>query len=84
MSWSGYDFSMTLVELLTERAMTLASEAFDDDTAVAELHSLASSDLTAVDQACDACLAWDASLAARGRAIGLLARVRYGDLGPHH
>jgi hypothetical protein len=70
---------MTLVELLAERAMTLATEAFDDDAAVGELCRLANGDLVALDQACDACLARDDSLAARGRAIGLLARVRYGD-----
>jgi hypothetical protein len=75
---------MTLVEQLTERAMALAAEAFDDDEAVAELNQLADGDLEALDRACDACIALHASLAQRGRAIGLLARVRYGDLNSRH
>jgi len=63
---------------LVERAMTLAVDEYDDDRAVARLAGLAHGDHAALDQACDACLAHtDVDLAIRGRAIGLLARVRY-------
>ena len=61
--------------------MTFAVDEFDDDAAVARLAWLAHDDHAALDQACDACLAQiDVDLAIRGRAISLLARVRYGDL----
>jgi hypothetical protein len=61
--------------------MAMAVEEFDDDAAVARLAWLACDDHAALDQACDACLSYiDVDLAIRGRAIGLLARVLYGDL----
>jgi hypothetical protein len=48
---------------------------------VARLAWLAQDDHAALDEACDICLSYtDVDLAIRGRAIGLLARVRYGDL----
>jgi hypothetical protein len=54
-------------------------EEFDDDAAVAWLTRLAGGDHAALDQACAACLArTDVDLDIRGRAIGLLARVRDG------
>jgi hypothetical protein len=66
---------------LVERAMTFAVEEYDDDAAVNRLAWLAQDDHAALDQACDVCLSYlDVDLAVRGRAIGLLARVRYGDL----
>jgi hypothetical protein len=69
------------VDRLVAGAMTFAVDEFDDDAAVARLARLADGDHAALDQACDACLAHtDVDLAIRGRAIGLLARVRYGDL----
>jgi hypothetical protein len=68
------------VDQLVERAMAFAVDEFDDDAAVARLAQLADGDLAALDHACDACLAQTGvDLAIRGRAIGLLARVRYGD-----
>jgi hypothetical protein len=61
--------------------MTFAVEEFDDDRAVACLAWLAQGDQAALDQACDVCLSYtDIDLGIRGRAIGLLARVLYGDL----
>jgi hypothetical protein len=61
--------------------MSLAIEEYDDDAAVARLAWLAQGDHAALDGACDVCLSYtDVDLAIRGRAIGLLARVRYGDL----
>jgi hypothetical protein len=61
--------------------MTFAVEEYDDDLAVARLAWLAHNDQTALDQACDVCLSsTDLDLGIRGRAIGLLARVLYGDL----
>ena len=61
--------------------MTFAVEEFDDDRAVARLAWLAQDDQSALDLACDVCLSYtDVDLGIRGRAIGLLARVLYGDL----
>jgi hypothetical protein len=69
------------VQRLVERAMTFAVEEYDDDQAVARLAWLAQDDQAALDQACDVCLSYtDIDLGIRGRAIGLLARVLYGDL----
>jgi hypothetical protein len=69
------------VQQLVERAMTFAVEEYDDDRAVARLAWLAQDDQAALDQACDVCLNYtDIDLGIRGRAIGLLARVLYGDL----
>ncbi|HEX2156490.1 MAG TPA: hypothetical protein VHS79_05815 [Actinomycetes bacterium] len=61
--------------------MTYAVEEYDDDLAVARLAGLPPGDQAALDQACDVCLSYmDVDLGTRGRAIGLLARVLYGDL----
>jgi hypothetical protein len=69
------------LERLVERAMSFAVEEYDDDRAVGRLAWLAQGDHAALDQACDVCLSYlEVDLAVRGRAIGLLARVRYGDL----
>jgi hypothetical protein len=69
------------MERLVERAMAFAVEEYDDDAAVRRLAWLAQDDHAALDQACDVCLSClDVDLAIRGRAIGLLARVRYGDV----
>jgi hypothetical protein len=69
------------VERLVERALTFAVEDFDAAAAVARLAWLAHDDEAAVDQACEVCRGrTEADLASRGRAIGLLARVRYHDL----
>jgi hypothetical protein len=69
------------LERLVERAMTFAVEEYDDDRAVRRLAWLAQDDHAALDQACDLCLSHiEVDLAIRGRAIGLLARVRYDDL----
>jgi hypothetical protein len=62
--------------------MALATDAFDDDVAIAELRSLADADDGALEQAIRACLAQPATLATRHRAIELLARVRYEDAPP--
>jgi hypothetical protein len=51
--------------------------AYDDDHAVAELRRLADGDDQALDDAIPACLAQPASLAARRRAIELLAPALY-------
>jgi hypothetical protein len=68
------------VERLVERSMTFAVEEYDD-LAVARLAFLARDDQGALDQACDVCLSYtEIDLGIRGRAIGLLARVLYGDL----
>jgi hypothetical protein len=64
---------------LVERAMTLATHTFDDDTAMAELCQLAGDNNQALEQAIRICLAQPASLATLHRAIELLARVRYED-----
>jgi hypothetical protein len=69
----------TLVDRLVGRAMTLATDAFDDDTAMVELRQLAGDDDQALEQAIRICLGEPASLATRHRAIELLARVRYED-----
>jgi len=71
-----------LVDRLVARAMVSAADAFDDDSAEAELRQLASGNIEALDRAMPACLAQPASLATRRRAIELLARVRYEDLPP--
>jgi hypothetical protein len=69
------------MDRLAERAMAYAVEEYEDDLAVARLAWLAHDDLAALDQACDVCLSYtDVDLGIRGRAIGLLARVLYGDL----
>jgi hypothetical protein len=66
------------VQRLVGRAMTFAVEEYDDDRAVARL---AHHDQAALDQACDLCLSYtDIDLGIRGRTIGQLARVLYGDL----
>jgi hypothetical protein len=67
----------TLIDGLVVRAMALATDAFDDDAAMAELRDLARDDHQALEQAIRTCLAQPASLATRHRAIELLARVRY-------
>jgi hypothetical protein len=69
----------TLIDRLVTRAMTLATEAFDDHAAMAELRGLAGGDDQALERAIPVCLAQPASLAIRRRAIELLARVRYED-----
>jgi hypothetical protein len=74
--------TQTLLGRLVTRAMTLATEAFDDDAAMAELRDLAGDDEQALEQAIRTCLAQPASLATRHRAIELLARVRYEDAPP--
>jgi hypothetical protein len=69
------------VQRLVERAMAFAVEEFDGDLAVARLAWLAQDDQAALDQACDVCLSYlEVDLGIRGRAIGLLAPVLYGDL----
>jgi len=58
--------------------MILAVEEFDDSRATADLAEIADGDTSALDQACDLCLAIvGTDLATRRRAIELLARVRY-------
>jgi hypothetical protein len=69
--------TMTLTDRLAGRAMTLATEAFDDNTAMAQLCQLADGNNQALEQAIRTCLAQPASLATRHRAIELLARARY-------
>jgi hypothetical protein len=69
----------TLIDRLVARAMTLATNAFDDDAPMAELRALACGDDQALERAIRICLAQPASLATRHRAIELLARVRYED-----
>jgi hypothetical protein len=68
-----------LIDRLVARAMTLATDVFDDDVAMAELRGLARGDMQALEQSIRTCLAQPASLATRHRAIELLARVRYED-----
>jgi hypothetical protein len=70
------------IGLLVGRAMTLATDALDDDAAMAELRDLVGDDNKALEQAIRMCLAQPASLALRHRAIELLARVRYEDAPP--
>jgi hypothetical protein len=68
------------VERLVEGSMTFAVEEYDDDRAAARLAWLAQGDHASLNQACDVCLSYtDLDLAIRGRAVGRLARVRYGD-----
>jgi hypothetical protein len=67
----------SLINRLVTRAMMLATDAFDDNAAMAELRHLAADDSRALEQAIRTCLAEPASLATRHRAIELLARVRY-------
>ncbi len=74
--------TQTMTGRLVARAMMLATDAFDDDTAMAELRGLARGDDQALEQAVRTCLAQPASLAIRHRAIELLARVRYEDAPP--
>jgi hypothetical protein len=69
----------TLTDRLVVQAMTLATDVFDDDTAMVELRQLAIDDNKALEQAIRTCLAQPTSLATRHRAIELLARVRYED-----
>jgi hypothetical protein len=71
----------TLIDRLVARAMVLAIDAFDD-AAMTDLRRLADGDGRALEQAIRTCLAQPASLAARHRAIELLARVRYEDYPP--
>jgi hypothetical protein len=68
-----------LIDRLVARAMTLATDVFDDDVAMAELRGLARGDKQVLEQSIRTCLAQPASLATRHRAIELLARVRYED-----
>jgi hypothetical protein len=68
------------VERLVERAMALAINEHDDDVAVARLAWLAQDDHAAVEEAGEVCLGHTGvGLVVRGRAIGLLARVRHHD-----
>jgi hypothetical protein len=68
------------VERLVERAMTLAVDERDDDIAVARLAWLAQDDQAALEEAGEVCLAHtEGNLVVRGRAAGLLARVRHHD-----
>ena len=71
--------TQTLLDRLVAHAITLATDAFDDDAAMAELCGLAGGDNQALEQAIRTCLAQPTSLATRHRAIELLARVRYED-----
>jgi hypothetical protein len=73
---------MTLTDQLVARALALATDAYDDDQAVAELRRFGSGDDQALDQAIPACLAEPASVSARRRTIELLARALYEWLPP--
>jgi hypothetical protein len=65
------------VERLVERAMALAIDEHDDDIAVARLAWLAQEDQAALEEASEVCLGrTGVGLVVRGRAVGLLARVR--------
>jgi hypothetical protein len=69
------------VERLVERAMTFAVDEHDDGLAVARLAWLAQDDHAALEEAGEVCLRnTEVDLAVRGRATGLLARVRLHDL----
>jgi hypothetical protein len=69
------------VERLVERAMALAIDEHDDDIAVARLAWLAQDDHAALEEAGEVCLGhMGVGLVVRGRAIGLLARVRHHEL----
>jgi len=66
---------------LVERAVALAIDGHDDELAVARLAWLAQDDQAALDQAGEVCLGHtEVDLVVRGRATGLLARVRHHDL----
>jgi hypothetical protein len=67
----------TKVDQLVALAMTLATDAFDDDVAIGELRTQAQGDGPALERAIKTTLAQPVSLATRHRAIELLARVRY-------
>jgi hypothetical protein len=71
--------SATKVDLLVERAMMLGTDASDDDASIEELRGLAQGDESALERAMQVSLAQQVSLAARHRAIELLARARYED-----
>ena len=69
------------VERLVERAVSLAIDEHDDELAVARLAWLAQDDQAALDEAGEVCLGHtEVDLVVRGRATGLLARVRHRDL----
>jgi len=69
------------VERLVERAMALAIDEHDDDIAVARLAWLAQDDHAALEEAGEVCLGHTGvGLVVRGRATGLLARVRHHEL----
>jgi hypothetical protein len=69
------------VERLVERAIALAVDECDDDLTVARLAWLARDDHAALEEAGEACLAHpEVNLVVRGRAAGLLARVRHHEL----
>jgi hypothetical protein len=69
------------VERLVERAMTFAVDEHGDGLAVARLAWLAQDDHAALEEAGEVCLGnTEVDLAVRGRATGLLARVRLHDL----
>jgi hypothetical protein len=71
---------MTRTEHLTERAIIFAIAEASEDLAVARLAFLAQGDHAALDAAIEACLArTERTLYTRWRAIGFLARVRYGE-----
>jgi hypothetical protein len=69
--------AMIPTDQLVAQALTLATDAFDDDQAVAELRRLAGGNDQALDQAITACMAQPTSLSARRWAIELLARALY-------
>jgi hypothetical protein len=71
--------TVTVIDRLAARAMTLATQAFDENMAIAELCQLAGDNNRALEQAIRTCLAQPASLATRHRAIELLARVHCED-----
>jgi hypothetical protein len=69
------------VERLVERAISLAIDEHDDELAVARLAWLAQDDQAALEEAGEVCLGHtEVDLVVRGRATGLLARVRHHDL----
>ena len=71
--------SATKADQLVERAMVPGSDVGDDTARVVELRRLARGDELALERAIRASLAQPVSLAARHRAIELLARARYED-----
>jgi hypothetical protein len=69
------------IERLVERAISLAIDEHDDELAVARLAWLAQDDQAALEEAGEVCLGHtEVDLVVRGRATGLLARVRHHDL----